>query len=59
MDFLKCWNQCEFNAEKENLTPLLAFKYPRTEPYVVLRLSDFLRLYTLLLKLSMRKDEKK
>jgi hypothetical protein len=59
LDFCKAWGQCAYNAEKEGLTPLLMFKYPRTEPYVAMRLSDFLRIYTLLLKLSMRKDEKK
>lgn len=36
--------QCESNAEKEKLTPLLVFKRARSETYAVLRWQDFLGL---------------
>jgi len=37
-------NQCEENAEKEKLKPLLVIKRNRTDVHVVLRWEDFLRL---------------
>ena len=38
------WKQCESNASKVALTPLLVFKRNREEPLAVLRWSDLLRL---------------
>ena len=38
------WKQCENNAEKEGLTPLLLVKQSRKEPLAVLRWSDLIRL---------------
>jgi hypothetical protein len=37
-------NQCEENAEKEKLKPLLVIKRNRTDVHVVLRWEDFLKL---------------
>lgn len=39
-----CIEQCERNATFEGLTPLLIVKRNRTEPYVVLKWKDFIRL---------------
>jgi hypothetical protein len=36
--------QCQTNAEKENLIPLLVFKRARSETYAVLRWEDYLGL---------------
>jgi hypothetical protein len=44
---LNIWDslkQCEANAEKERLIPLLVFKRSRTETYAVLRWPDLLAL---------------
>ncbi len=38
------WKQCESNASKEGLTPLLVFRQNRREPLAVLRWSDLLAL---------------
>ena len=38
------WKQCESNASKVALTPLLVFKRNREEPLAVLRWSDLLAL---------------
>jgi hypothetical protein len=46
---LKVWSaisQCEDNAEKENLTPILVIKRNRIEPHVVLKWEDFMKLLT-------------
>lgn len=37
-------NQCEDNAIKEKLTPLLVIKRNRTDPHVVLKWDDFIKL---------------
>lgn len=37
-------DQCESNSQAENLTPILIFKRNRTEPYAVIKLSEFLKL---------------
>jgi hypothetical protein len=38
--------QCEDNAAKEKLTPLLVIKRNRTEPHVVMTWKDFIKLVT-------------
>jgi len=38
------WKQCETNASKVGLVPLLVFKRNREEPLAVLRWSDLIRL---------------
>ena len=38
------WKQCENNASKEGLIPLLVFKRNREEPLAALRWSDLIRL---------------
>lgn len=38
------WRQCEENAAKEDLTPLLVFRQNRREPLAVLRWSDLLEI---------------
>ena len=38
------WKQCEANASKVGLVPLLVFKRNREEPLAVLRWSDLIRL---------------
>jgi hypothetical protein len=38
------WKQCENNASKEGLIPLLVFKRNREEPLAVLRWTDLLAL---------------
>ena len=40
------WKQCENNASKEGLIPLLVFKRNREEPLAVLRWSDLILLLT-------------
>jgi len=37
--------QCEENAAREGLKPLLVFRRNRSDPYVVLRLADFLAMW--------------
>ncbi len=44
LDVWKSIEQCEANAAKEGLHPLLVFRRNRTEPRVILRWSDFLSL---------------
>ena len=41
------WRQCETNASKVGLTPLLVFRRNREEPLAVLRWSDLLQLLTI------------
>jgi hypothetical protein len=41
------WKQCEANASKVGLVPLLVFKRNREEPLAVLRWSDLLQLLTI------------
>jgi hypothetical protein len=47
MEKINIWatiKQCEENAIKEHLTPLIVFKRNRAEPHVVLKWEDFLKL---------------
>lgn len=44
LSIIEWWSQAEYNATKYNLKPLLMFKLPRTETYVMLRETDFLNL---------------